>query len=175
MKKSSMVEILWIRELQRTLHERVEQATIHHIAGLRQGHSHVDNAVSRAVRRESERIRRQSVMRRFSIRFSMFATSLVILVHAIKWPKMGTVTTPPLMTLDRIVRFFWSSKAYDRVFKPARADIVNDWEQAHIAGETKRAWYIKHLLGRWIILCHIAVQIPWSAIGFILKLLPLSK
>ena len=83
--------------------------------------------------------------------------------------------TPPVTTLDSVARFLWTPKTYDRVFKPARADLVDAWEQAHITGETRRAWYIKHVLSRWIMLSHMASQTPSSLIKLLLKFFEVSK
>jgi hypothetical protein len=81
------------------------------------------------------------------------------------------IERPPLLVIDRFVQALWTTKTYDRVFKPARADLVTEWEQAHISGNTKRAWYVKHVLGRWILISHIAAQIPLSMIKLLLKIL----
>ena len=86
-----------------------------------------------------------------------------------------SIELPPLMTLDRIVRFLWSAKTYSRVFEPARADLVDEWQRAFVAGETQHAWYIKHVLGRLIMLNHIAVQLPSSILKFLAKFFEISK
>jgi len=173
----SVLEIMWIRERQRMQRERElqrMQREPHHTGQLELPKEFFDE-----IRQNITRLSPPPdlTLRRPPPRRRLFITIVTIVTSLLAWPKsrLGTVTTPPLMTMDRIVRFFWQSKTYDRVFKPARADVVDDWEQAHIAGETRRAWYIKHILGRWIILSHVAAQIPSSTISFILKLLQISK
>ena len=95
--------------------------------------------------------------------------------YALTKTRHARIERPPLMLLDSILRFLWTKKTYDRVFSPARSDIVHDWQQAHFAGETKRAWYIKHVLGRGIMLSHAAAQLPWSIIKFFVSLFEVSK
>jgi hypothetical protein len=44
--------------------------------------------------------------------------------------------------MDAIANFFWSRKAYERVFKPARADLIHEWQEAIWAGENGKARWI---------------------------------
>ena len=48
-------------------------------------------------------------------------------------------------------------------------------EQAHVLGEARRAWYIKHVLSRWMMLSHIAAQMPLSVLKFIAKVFQVGK
>jgi hypothetical protein len=72
------------------------------------------------------------------------------------------IATPPVYRLDAIARFFWSAKTYERVFEPVKADVLEEWYQAELAGRHRAAWWTKHVRGRWTMLCHMAMQLPFS-------------
>jgi len=95
--------------------------------------------------------------------------------HRPRGPNLTQIESPPLMTIDVILRFFCSAKTYEHVFRPARADLVDEWQQAHIAGEVRRAWYVKYFLAYWIILSHIASQLPTSVAKIVSRFFEVSK
>jgi hypothetical protein len=86
------------------------------------------------------------------------------LVRALK-DRMQTrprIARPPTYWLDRVARFFWSRKTYERVFAPLKADLVHEWMQAEAAGQRRKAWYIKWIRGPFTQLAHMVNQVPWS-------------
>lgn len=81
---------------------------------------------------------------------------------------------PPLRFLDWVCLFLWSSKTYERVFLPARMDILTDWQNAEVRGHRKLAWWIRNIRGPGIMLQHMAAQVPWSMLRRIVKALKLQ-
>jgi hypothetical protein len=81
------------------------------------------------------------------------------------------VITPPLGRLDRIVRLLWSRSVCDRVFTPARADIVHEWHDAEIAGAVWRSRWIRYVRGPYSMGFHMLSQLPWDLLKTIAKLL----
>lgn len=81
----------------------------------------------------------------------------------IKWEKEPPkILRPPTFWLDRIARFFWSAKTYERVFAPVKADLVHEWRVAEEAGQRRKAWYIRWGRGPATQLSHMVAQVPWS-------------
>lgn len=91
-------------------------------------------------------------------------------IRVLRFSASRRIERPPLATLGRIVRALFTTRTYNLYFQPIVADTVHEWQQAHIAGERRRAWYIKNVLGRFIMLSHITCRLPLSMLKFIGKL-----
>jgi hypothetical protein len=80
---------------------------------------------------------------------------------------------PPFRLLNRYAKALWSAKTYDRVFKPVIADIHHEWSDARRRHEDFRAWWIRHVRGRYAILQVAWHQLPWSLWSGVKKLIHL--
>ena len=80
---------------------------------------------------------------------------------------------PPLRLLDIIVKALWSTKTYERVFKPVIVDIHHEWRDARRRHEQLRAWWIRHVRGRFALLDVARRQFPWSVWSAIKRLVRL--
>lgn len=80
------------------------------------------------------------------------------------------VVRPPVSCLDRIAQLLWSAKTYERVFKPARADIVHEWQQSEIAGDVWRTRVIRYVRGPYSMVAHMVAQVPFSIGKLVVKL-----
>lgn len=76
--------------------------------------------------------------------------------------RRSRIIRAPVSRLDRIAQLVWTEKTYERVFKPARVDVLHEWQQAEAAGDHRRARFIKYLRGPLSMLSHMAAQVPVS-------------
>ena len=78
--------------------------------------------------------------------------------------RRSPIVRPPVSRLDRFAQLLWSVNTYERVFKPARADIIREWQQAEVAKDLRRAQLIKYVIGPALMLQHMVTQLPFSLI-----------
>lgn len=86
-------------------------------------------------------------------------------------PEPMSITLAPLGRLDRIARFFWSARAYQQVFEPARNDIIHEWIEAEAAGELWKSRWISYVRGPYTLLSHMLFQMPVSICKRVLEVI----
>lgn len=89
--------------------------------------------------------------------------------------RRSLLVRPPASRLDRIAQLLWSTKTYERVFKPARADIIHEWQQAEVTGDRHRELLIRYVTGPASMAQHMAAQLPFSLIKMLVKLWTAAK
>jgi hypothetical protein len=72
------------------------------------------------------------------------------------------IIRPPLSRFASVVRAVWGEKTYARVFGPARADLIFEWQEAVKRGELKLAWWIKYGRSSWTMFWTVLHQIPFT-------------
>ena len=77
----------------------------------------------------------------------------------------------PGRRLDAIACFLWSQKTYERVFKPARVDLINEWRTSVETRQLAKARWIYFVRAPYTILSHMFFQLPWSVAKTIKSLL----
>lgn len=93
---------------------------------------------------------------------------------ALRLPRRGGKRQrAPLRIIDAIVKGLWSANTYERVFKPVIADIHHEWRDARRRRERFRAWWIRHVRGRYAVLEVARHQLPWSVWSAIKRLVQL--
>lgn len=105
-------------------------------------------------------------------RFELEAKKLTKIVKAVVRARTERprIIRPPAPLLDAIARTIWSDKTYRRVFAPARADIIFEWQAAIVRGDHRAARRIKYVRGPWIMLWTMAWQVPWSLLKKVVEI-----
>lgn len=88
----------------------------------------------------------------------------------VRYEKRSRIVRAPAARLDRIAQLLWSKPTYERVFKPARADVVHEWQRAEARGDHKRVRMLRYFHGPVSMLQHMAAQVPVSVIKFLIDL-----
>jgi hypothetical protein len=85
------------------------------------------------------------------------------------------IVRPPASRLARVARLLWSARTNERVFMPARADIIHEWLLAEAAGDRRQAWWIRYVRGPSAMLHHMAAQLPYSLLKAVIELWTAAK
>jgi hypothetical protein len=88
---------------------------------------------------------------------------------------LARIHKPPLSSFDWCFRLFWSTKTYERVFKPARAELLFEYFEALKAGEIARARWIRWGRGPFTLIWHALSQVPMSLAKRFREMFELTK
>ena len=67
-----------------------------------------------------------------------------------------------------MAKSLWSRRTFERVFAPALADLIHEWQEAEAAGEIWKSRWIRFVRAPWSLLAHMissCAVAPCAALG----------